>query len=135
RLVLRRAAAQVPPASAPPRPPPRARPARPPRGPLRPPPPARAPPLSRAAPRVVAEPHEIHFLRPRIGIASLTFHGATLMVRPDAAAPIPLLEGTWPRRTRPIWGGARQVAASRSAPSAWSWMIERFDPEHGQLRV
>jgi hypothetical protein len=76
-----------------------------------------------AARRTVVDVTAIDLLNRRISIGSLSLHGATIALRADAGAPIPLI----------ATGPARQHAA-RPAASSWNWMIERFDADDARLR-
>src|SRR6185503_17264986 len=71
----------------------------------------------------------------RIAVGSLSLQGATLALRADAGAPIPLIgRSFWPVPSR---AGARATAVhGRADPSArWSWMVERFETISGRVRV
>jgi hypothetical protein len=85
--------------------------------------------------RGIADIKAIDLLHRRVVIGSLTLRGATLALRPDADAPVPLLAAT---TSPPASSDARSpVAPPGRVQSAtrWGWMIERFDATNSHVRV
>jgi len=85
--------------------------------------------------RGVATIKAIDLLNRRITIDSLTVRGATLPLRLDAAAPLPLMANvTSASPSGDPRGGAAAPPRAGSA-ARWSWMIERFEARNSRVRI
>jgi hypothetical protein len=83
--------------------------------------------------RAVAELDAIDLAQRRVALASLTLHGARLAVRPDLAAPLPVLDGI-AFAERDVKKHPRRAATP--PPSApWSWAIARLATPFARLEV
>lgn len=82
--------------------------------------------------RGMAEDAAIDLVTRRITIGLLTVSGATLALRADGGAAVPLLTTAFSPPAAPRRGGAR---LDTEAPSRWHWMIKRFDTPDGRFRV
>lgn len=77
--------------------------------------------------RGVADVTAIDLLTRRIAISSLRLSGATLALRPDFAAPVPLIT--------PAFAHAIATRDASAPKSRWSWMVDRLSTADGRLRL
>lgn len=83
-----------------------------------------------AARRAVAEISEVDLARRQITVQALSLKGATLALRPDIAAPVPLIAAALAATTAP---GGRAGATAAVRP--WSWTVKRLDARNARLRI
>lgn len=83
--------------------------------------------------RAEAEVDAIDLRQRRLAIGALTLHGARLAVRPDLAAPVPLLDGV--SFASPRAGKRGRPAPPASGGSRWSWSIASLAMPFARLQV
>jgi len=83
--------------------------------------------------RAEAEIDAIDLVQRRVAVGAASLHGARLAVRPDASAPLPLLDGIPFAPPAPVKQRRPQPAAARVAP--WTWTIGHLDTPFARLHV
>jgi hypothetical protein len=83
--------------------------------------------------RVEAAVDRIDLLQGRVAIGTLMLYGARLAVRPDLAAPVPLLDGLAPASAEPI--GRHRTARPAARAATWTWTIGHVASPFARLLV
>ena len=81
--------------------------------------------------RVEAGIDTIDLMQRRVAIGTVMLHGARLAVRPDLAAPVPLLTGLVLDHGEPI--DPRRALRPMRRPGTWSWTIGHFESPFTRL--